>query len=163
VAEFDPAFDFMIHHEGGYVHDPADAGGETKYGISKRSYPNVDVANLTIESAKQIYRRDFWDPQPYGKISAQLVANKIFDMSVNMGFFRSHQIAQAAAHDCRATLQLKCDGVLGPATLAALNSIEPASLLAALRAGATSFYLELVSRRPSNHKFLNGWLARADS
>ena len=46
--------------EGGYVNDPNDPGGETKYGISKRSYPSVDIRNLTKEQAKSIYFRDFW-------------------------------------------------------------------------------------------------------
>lgn len=59
--------------------------------------------------------------------------------------------------------KLKCDGALGPLTLQALNSIEPARLLEGLRAGATAFYLELVSRRPSNQKFLTGWLKRAEA
>ena len=57
---FDEAFEILIGHEGGYVNDKRDPGGETKYGIAKRSYPNVDVRNLTRAQAVDIYRRDFW-------------------------------------------------------------------------------------------------------
>ena len=57
---FDQAFDRLISNEGGYVNNPADPGGETNWGISKRSYPDVDIANLTREGAKAIYLRDFW-------------------------------------------------------------------------------------------------------
>ena len=59
---FDQAFDRLIDHEGGYVFDPRDPGGETKYGISKRSYPALNIKNLDLETAKAIYRKDFWDP-----------------------------------------------------------------------------------------------------
>ena len=57
---FDVAFEKLIGHEGGYVNDARDPGGETKYGISKRAYPDEDIAGLTLERAKQIYRRDCW-------------------------------------------------------------------------------------------------------
>jgi len=58
---FDIAFDFVLKHEGtNYVNDPNDPGGETKYGISKRSYPNLDIFNLSFENAKSIYYSDFW-------------------------------------------------------------------------------------------------------
>ena len=58
---FDVAFEKLIGHEGGYVNDARDPGGETQYGISKRAYPDEDIAGLTLERAKQIYRRDYWD------------------------------------------------------------------------------------------------------
>lgn len=57
---FDMTIDFTLRWEGGYVNNPADPGGETKYGISKRSYPWLDIVNLTEEHARLIYYRDFW-------------------------------------------------------------------------------------------------------
>jgi lysozyme family protein len=59
---FDQAFTRLLGHEGGYVNNPADPGGETNWGISKRSYPQVDIKALTQQQAKWIYQRDFWDP-----------------------------------------------------------------------------------------------------
>ena len=57
---FEEAFSRLMGHEGGYSNDPLDPGGETNWGISKRSYPNVDITNLTRAEAKVIYREDFW-------------------------------------------------------------------------------------------------------
>ncbi len=59
--DFKKACDDLIDNwEGGYVNDPHDAGGETNMGISKRSYPDVDIKHLTREDAEEIYYRDFW-------------------------------------------------------------------------------------------------------
>ena len=57
---FDQAFETLIGHEGGYVNDPRDPGGETKYGITKRQYPGEDIPNMTLVRAKDIYQRDYW-------------------------------------------------------------------------------------------------------
>lgn len=81
---FERAFRIVVGEEGGYVNDPRDPGGETKYGISKRSYPNVDIKNLTLEQARAIYREDYWDAlkldgQPWHK------ALCLFDCAVNQG------------------------------------------------------------------------------
>ena len=59
MTSFDHAFERLIGHEGGYVNDPKDRGGETKYGISKRSYPGEDIAGMTLGRAKEIYLRDY--------------------------------------------------------------------------------------------------------
>jgi len=56
---FERCIAFVLRHEGGYVNDPRDPGGETKYGISKRAYPGLDIKNLTEEQAKEIYRQDY--------------------------------------------------------------------------------------------------------
>jgi len=61
MTAFDKAFEILIGHEGGYVNDVNDRGGETRYGISKRAYPHIDIANLTLAQAKEIYRTDYWD------------------------------------------------------------------------------------------------------
>ena len=53
---------FVLDQEGGYVNDPRDPGGETNFGISKRSYPDVDIRALTKPQAIEIYRKDYWLP-----------------------------------------------------------------------------------------------------
>lgn len=55
MSDFDKAFEIVVGHEGGYTDHPSDPGGETKFGISKRSYPNENIKGLTLERAKQIY------------------------------------------------------------------------------------------------------------
>ena len=52
LISFDEIIEVTLHHEGGYVHDPKDLGGETNYGIAKRFYPDVDIKNLTKDEAK---------------------------------------------------------------------------------------------------------------
>jgi len=58
MADFDRAIDFVLKWEGGLT---SDTGGLTKYGISQKAYPDLDIANLTLEQAKAIYRKDYWD------------------------------------------------------------------------------------------------------
>lgn len=88
---FDRVIGFILAEEGGYTSNPADPGGETKYGISKRAYPNVDIAALTPEAAKAIYRRDYWNPLGLDalKFGPALV---LMDCAVNQGVKRAMQI-----------------------------------------------------------------------
>ena len=69
---FEEIIDKVIEHEGGYVNDPDDPGGETKYGIAKKSNPDVDIKNLTIEQAKEIYWDKYWVPNKVDKVPSQL-------------------------------------------------------------------------------------------
>jgi lysozyme family protein len=78
------AIDFVLLIEGGFVNDPADPGGATKYGISKKAYPDVDIVNLTIEEAKAIYERDYWDKCNCSNLSSGTDI-AVFDTAVNMG------------------------------------------------------------------------------
>ena len=60
LTTFDEIIELTLKHEGGYVHDPKDLGGETNFGIAKRFYLDVDIKNLTKEG-KEIYKKDYWD------------------------------------------------------------------------------------------------------
>jgi lysozyme family protein len=91
---FDIAFDRLIGHEGGYVNHPADPGGETNWGISKRSYPGVDIKNLSRAQAKEIYRQDFW--LAAGQGIAPAVAFQVFDAAVNHGISTAIRFLQRA-------------------------------------------------------------------
>ncbi len=82
MGDFDKAFAFVLQNEGRYNYDASDAGGETKFGISKKSYPDVDIAHLTEEQASAIYERDFW--APYASFP-DWIATKVFGIAVNMG------------------------------------------------------------------------------
>jgi lysozyme family protein len=84
VSYFDAAFGMIVGVEGGYVNDPQDPGGETKYGISKRRYPNEDIANLTLERAKFLYQRDYWAANGCDKLP-WTEAFLVFDSAVNGG------------------------------------------------------------------------------
>ena len=84
MSFFLPAFQLVVGIEGGYVNDPRDPGGETKFGISKRAYPNIDIAQLTLEQAQQIYLRDYWDACGCDTMPWER-ALCVFDMAVNQG------------------------------------------------------------------------------
>lgn len=84
MSFFDAAFEIVVGVEAGYVNDPKDPGGETKFGISKRAYPDEDIANLTLERAKELYRRDRWDFCHCEGMSWEM-ALCVFDAAVNQG------------------------------------------------------------------------------
>jgi lysozyme family protein len=113
----DDAIAFVLRPdiEGGYVNDPRDPGGETNYGISKRSHPNEDIKNLTRERAAEIYRTDYWNPVA-GRVvdMAPRLAFLLFDSSVNQG-------KGAAAKMLQGVLHVAQDGIIGPKTLDALQ------------------------------------------
>jgi len=114
---FDSAFAALIGHEGGHVDHPNDPGGETKYGISKRSYPEVNIAALTLDDAKAIYRRDYWNRVKADELPSEL-RFPLFDGAVNAGVAQSIKWLQRAAG-------VRDDGVIGPITLAAIASSNP--------------------------------------
>jgi lysozyme family protein len=157
--KFEKAVQRVLEFEGGYSNDPSDAGGETKYGISKRSYPNLDIRNLTVAGAKLIYYRDFWEPQLYGDFESVELAEKVFDLAVNIGTNRAHTLLQRALR--AVGNPVKEDGILGKVTLAAVNSADAGELLAALRSEAAGYYRSIVTKNASQNRFINGWLKRA--
>lgn len=146
--DFDNSFEKLIGNEGGYVLNPADPGGETKYGISKRSYPMEDIKNLTLERAKDIYRHDFWAPAGCDAVPEPIKFD-LFDMAVNSGRFQAIKALQQAAGT-------KQDGLLGGATLMAIQSMSPDRILMRFNAARLLFMTSLYTW-PT---FGKGWTAR---
>lgn len=95
MSFFDSAFTLVIGSEGGYVNDPADPGGETKYGISKRVYPNEDILNLSLERAKAIYLKDYWNALGCDSL-AWGPAYVLFDCAVNQGVGAARALKEKA-------------------------------------------------------------------
>ena len=117
MSAFEQAFAIVIGTEGGYVNNPLDPGGETKFGISKRSYPTLDIASLTLDAVRLIYQRDFWNRLRCGDLPSPL-ALLVFDAAVNCGQARAARWLQAAVGTAQ-------DGMLGPLTLAAVQAASP--------------------------------------
>lgn len=113
---FQAAVGFLLDQEGGHVDDPRDPGGETKFGISKRSFPNIDVGALTREAAIAIYHKEFWLPLRGDRLPPA-VAVCLFDTAVNMGLRTSVKLLQRS-------LGVSDDGVLGRKTLARLAGAD---------------------------------------
>jgi len=154
MAKFEEAVCLTLQWEGGYVNDPSDLGGETNFGITKRDHPNEDIRNMTVARAKQIYQEGYWKDL-YGQINSQIVANKLFDMGVNMGVGTAVKLLQTA-------LRIAVDGSFGTNTLAAVNDAGD-SLLGPYKQALTQHYQDIVVRNPAEAKFLAGWLRRANS
>ena len=110
---FETVVHMVLEHEGGYVNHPSDPGGETKYGISKRAYPDVDIAELTEEDAASIYKRDYWD-RIKGDDLPVGVACVVMDYAVNSGISRASKALQSVCGIANG------DGIIGPATLASV-------------------------------------------
>jgi lysozyme family protein len=162
MADFQEAILIVLQHEGGYVNDPADSGGETNFGICKRSYPDLDIAHITRADAEAVYERDFWSPLLLDQIVDQQIATKVFDTAVLTGKQRAVKILQRAVQSAGGGI-VELDGVLGPKTIAAANASSPLLLLQSYRQLLVVFYNGLVRATPSDKKFLQGWLNRANT
>lgn len=161
-AAFGAAIRKVLTFEGGYANDPADPGGETNFGISRRSYPDIDIRNLNVEEATAIYHRDFWLSPGYDALP-DVIGAKMLDIAVNMGPRTANKLLQRAANHSGWQPSLLIDGSLGPRTRAAAGSVRPDVLLQALKTEAENHYLDIVAANPAMHRYLRGWLQRARS
>jgi lysozyme family protein len=175
MSDFNAAIPIILKHEGGWADDPNDKGGATNWGVSLRYAKTLglmldidgdgdvdkdDMRALSREKAIEIYKMRWWDACGYAAINDQLVATKIFDMAVNMGPGAAHCIVQKGCNDCGATL--KVDGQLGPVSKASINALNPTAVLEGIRQHQVEFYMSIVRRDPTQQRFLNTWLRRAN-
>jgi lysozyme family protein len=181
MADFSQAFAKTMSNEGGYSNNSNDRGGETYCGISRVNFPDwpgwsyldrfpsPGSAPENLASVPQLqaqlqafYRSQFWN-QIYGdQMGNQSIANKLFDMAVNMGVGQAVKILQEAIVVVSGR-SLVVDGRIGPMTIAAMATIQPTTLLNAIRIDHGNFYLDLIRKDPSQRVFVNGWLIRATS
>jgi lysozyme family protein len=156
MANFDIAIVKTLAKEGGdkITDDPSDRGGVTKYGISSRSYQNIDIRNLTEQQARDIYKRDYWDKVLGDEILSQMVAESLFDTAVNMGVKTATRLAQTA------TGQSLPDGILGQSTLKWFNNFDEKSFIALFTLAKIYRHTEICNRDPSQKKYHFGWIRR---
>jgi len=148
MGRFDQFIERLLSHEAGYVNDPKDPGGETQWGISKRSYPALNIRKLTREAAIAIYRRDFWEASRADDL-APAVAFQLLDAAVNSGIPQATRWLQQA-------VGVADDGVIGPVTLGALRIADPADVVMRFN-GAR---LDFMSRLATWDRFGKGWARR---
>lgn len=138
----------VLGHEAGYVNDPEDPGGETKWGISKRSYPLINIKQLTRDEAIGIYYRDFWM-----KISSDKLSNgaayQLLDSAVNSGVAQSVRFLQRA-------IGAADDGIFGPYSLRAMELTSESDFIMLFLAERINFMTRL-KNWPSHGK---GWMRR---
>ena len=154
--DFREAIEVILKHEGGYVNDPVDPGGETNMGISKRAYPDLDIKGLTKQSVREIYYKDYWLKGKCPQVPDELRLI-FFDMVVNMGKRRAVKILQksVSAKGIKTTV----DGGIGPQTIS--NTLKSGLEPERLRSYRVKYYADLVNRKPSLEKYWFGWYRRA--
>ena len=155
LTKFDDIIEITLKHDGGYVHDPKDLGGETNFGIAGRFYPDVDIKNLTEEGAKEIYRKDYWDKNKVDDLPDNL-KHIYFDMCVNFGQGGAVKVLQRTAN-AKNKEKIEVDGGMGPATLKAIQNLE----LERVRAYRVLRFANLVIKKPEQERFWFGWYRRS--
>lgn len=149
TPKFKNAVTVILRHEGGYINHPSDPGGETKYGISKRAYPELDIKNLTKEDAEMLYYADYWQPLKCEALPTG-IALVLFDMGVNMG-------NRAAVKCIQRAVMVKDDGVIGPMTRAAVSAHDKADVIEKLTQERLWHYAQLGTFKT----FGRGWIRRS--
>jgi len=168
---YNKAFKIVIGNEGGYVNNPSDPGGETKYGIAKRSFPNLDIKNLTLEKAKEIYYKNYWNTKKLNLDDIakfdEKIAIELFDTGINQGIVTSSKYLQEALNLLNRNEKLfpdmKVDGWIGKKTLDALDklrSYDKPALLKILNGLQFMRYYNIAERNPIQEKFFSGWMKR---
>ena len=152
TSGFARAFAVVIGEEGDYSNDRADPGGETKYGISKRAYPNVDIANLTLEGARALYARDYWTPAACDRMGPAL-ALLVFDAAVNNGIHKAVPWLQTA-------VGASPDGRVGDVTIRAIATYVARHGMAALLTEYLAVRLHFMAGLPTWPTFGLGWSRR---
>jgi len=162
---FEKCVDILIEEfEGGYTHHQSDPGGETKYGISKRRYPGVDIKSLTIGGAKRLYYTDYWLPLHLDNINSVAVAFEVFEFGVHAGIYTAACALQEACNMLGAQPKLVVDGVIGSRTECATNKLVKRytkSLVMAINLIQGMHYAHLADANPTKFTvFMKGWMRR---
>ncbi len=159
MSSYEIAVDKVFWLEGfdAVTEDPDDAGGLTKWGISQRQYPSVDIRALTREDAASIYRNDYWNP--LWEQLPQELASELLETCVVMGVHDGVECLQKAL--VYIGKQVVVDGSFGPKTLAACLQMKEQPLLRWFRVEQIIRAIKIGEAKPAQKKWLRGWISRA--
>lgn len=152
MSAFERALAFTLRWEGGRSDHPDDRGGLTRYGISQRQFPELDIERLTLEDAKAIYRLNYWE-EIHGEELPAEVALALFDYAVHSGVRRAARALQRSSGS-------RPDGVVGPKTLAAVSQRDARNLALEVVRRRAGFLVWVVRRDAAQLAFLGGWINR---
>lgn len=168
MADFKQGLAFVLKHEGDKLFIDPENHERSRYGITQKTleminYGVTDPNSLQIADVENIYNRYYWNPNKLTEVNSQLVANKIFDMAVNMGSHTAITLLQASLNSIGG--QCVIDGIMGPHTIITINEMlkipdSEERLLSELVLKAISFY-KLIAKGPKA-QFLAGWTKRAE-
>jgi len=168
MAEFQPAVTITLQNEGGFFLNPV-TGEIVNHGITLKFVrssgykPDADeqfIRDLSTAEASAIYRTYFWDPYHIGSIDDQSLADKVFDLTVNMGP-GALELLQSAVNARGGTCSV--DGVLGPVSIGQINALDAGQLLAQYKELAAQRYARIAAGNPELAGDLAGWLARLNA
>jgi lysozyme family protein len=159
MSDFDQAISYVLQNEGGFVDNPSDPGGRTKFGITQKlldlTITGKDVADITSSDAASFYKVNFWLKYHIDQLADQMMATCILDMAVNCG---PHQAVTAAQLACGYTVT---DGVLGSRTIASLNSVEDKEKwLHDFLVHMKDYYCGKCAMNSALWQFMRGWMDR---
>jgi lysozyme family protein len=145
----------ILAHEGRKTNDRNDAGGRTDFGISERSNPDAwKDGKVTEEEAREIYAAKYIHAPRFHLVPYPLLRAELIDFGVHSG-------PHLAIQKIQEILNVEVDGVIGPQTLAAILMREERELVNLLMKSRIKMFGRLVQKRPTDLKFLSGWLNRA--
>lgn len=164
MALFELALAVVLHHEGGFANDPDDAGGATMQGITQGTLGTYlgrpasidEVKHISAETVAGIYRKMYWGVIRGDSITSQDIATDLLDMAVLMGPAQAIKLAQSA-------VGASTDGMMGPKTLAALNATPQPTFSNRFYRACVQTFVAITVRKPSQLKFLPGWITRVDT
>lgn len=158
IERFNKLVTIILKNEGGdkVTNDSDDPGGVTKYGISKKYNPEIDIKNLTEEQAKQIYAKKYYIPCGADDVNDDELALNLFDSAVNPGLGWASKTIQRLVN-------VDVDGIVGNNTIEAINNyFDKKGLIAMFKIFRKDYYRNRVKVKQSNKKYINGWLRRVD-
>lgn len=156
---YDESFAVLMDIEKGYSNRKDDYGGETKYGITKKSYPSLDIKNLTIEKAKDIYYKDFWLKYHLDKVTSAMVATQLLLIVVNLSPLSSGKVVQNSI--IRLGTKIAQDGIIGMNTISMVNQFPEIIISDSIRIELVNFYIGRVTMDVTQKVNFEGWIRRA--
>ncbi len=159
-SNFPTCLAFTLKQEGGWANNPNDPGGCTMEGVTLPAYQKwkgdtsltcTDLHGISSDEVAGVYEQDYWEPVQ-GDALPSGVDMMVWDMAVNAGVSGSGRLLQAV-------LGVPADGRIGPATMAAVASQTPATLINNLAAHQSDYYKSLHGFK----YFGKGWLSRVEA
>ena len=166
----DTLIDAVLRREGGYVNHPADRGGPTNYGITQatlsgwlgRQATAADVAAMSLDTAREIYRKQYFLTPGYDAIPDAALQALVFDFAVNSGPGAATKALQTALQKM-GLYPGAVDGVIGPQTRQALRGATNwPELYFRVKCERYELYLRFIGRDPAQAVFATGWANRMD-
>ena len=164
MADINKLIPFLKKWEGGFVNDPSDLGGATNMGVTLATYaiycrkkgkpePTVaDLKQLKLSELTDILKSMYWDVFHGDDITSQSVANICVDWFWMSGYTAIKKVQRLVG--------TKADGIVGPKTIAAINSRSPLPLFGLIKEARQAYYDEICQARAANKKFYRGWMNR---